>query len=93
MVEEGFQIPTDGVIIFGEAQVNQAIITGESLPVKKNIGDDVFGSTTNIDGTIKIKATRVGKDSTIERIAALINEASKHKSRSEKIADRFAKRA
>jgi heavy metal translocating P-type ATPase len=91
VVKEGLKIPTDGVVIFGEAQVNQAIITGESMPVKKIIGNEVFGSTTNIDGTIKIKATRVGKDSTIERIAALISEASKHKSRSEKIADRFAK--
>ncbi len=91
VIKEGLQIPTDGVIVFGEAQINEAIITGESMPVKKIIGSDVFGSTTNIDGTIKIKATRVGKDSTIERIATLINEASKHKSRSEKIADRFAK--
>jgi len=91
VVKEGLQIPTDGVVVFGEAQINEAIITGESTPVKKNLGNDVFGSTTNINGTIKIKATRVGKDSTIERIASLINEASKHKSRSEKIADRFAK--
>lgn len=91
VVKEGLQIPTDGVVVFGGAQINEAIITGESLPVQKNIGDEVFGSTTNIDGTIKIKATRVGKDSTIERIAELISEASKHKSRSEKIADRFAK--
>jgi len=91
VVEEGLQIPTDGVVIFGEALINESIITGESMPVKKTISDDVFGSTVNINGTIKIKATRVGKDSTIERIAGLINEASKHKSRSEKIADRFAK--
>jgi P-type Cu+ transporter len=91
VVEEGLQIPTDGTIIFGEAQINQSIITGESAPIKKIVGDSVFGSTANMDGTIKIKATRVGKDSTIERIAALIKQASKHKSRSEKIADRFAK--
>lgn len=91
VVEEGLQIPTDGTVIFGEALVNESIITGESMPVKKIIADNVFGSTVNMNGTIKIKATRVGKDSTIERIAGLINEASKHKSRSEKIADRFAK--
>jgi len=91
VVEEGLQIPTDGVVVFGEASVNEAIITGESMPVRKNVADNVFGSTVNINGTIKIKATRVGKDSTIERIAGLINEASKHKSHSEKIADRFAK--
>lgn len=91
IVKEGLQIPTDGVVVFGEAEVNESIITGESMPVKKVVGTNVFGSTTNINGTLKIKATRVGKDSTIERIAALIDEASKHKSRSEKIADRFAR--
>jgi len=91
VVKEGLQIPTDGIIIFGNALINESIITGESLPVKKAEGDEVFGSTSNISGTIKVKATNVGKDSTIERIAKLINEASKHKSRSEKIADRFAK--
>jgi heavy metal translocating P-type ATPase len=91
VVKEGLQIPADGLIIFGEAQINESIITGESMPVKKRLGDNVFGSTTNINGTIKIKATKIGKDSTIERIAELIRQASKHKSHSEKIADRFAK--
>jgi len=91
IIKEGLRIPTDGMVVFGEAQINEAIITGESMPVKKIMGDNVFGSTTNIDGTIKIKATRIGKDSTIEHIAELINQASKHKSHSEKIADRFAK--
>lgn len=91
IVKEGSQIPTDGVVVFGEAKINEAIITGESVPVKKIVGYEVFGSTNNINGTIKIKATRVGKDSTIERIAALINEASRNKSRSERIADKFAR--
>jgi len=91
VVKEGAQIPADGIIIFGGAQINESIITGESMPVQKMVGDNVFGSTTNINGTIKIKATRVGKDSTIERIAELISEASRNKSRSEKIADKFAR--
>jgi len=91
VVKEGSQIPTDGTIIFGEAQINESLITGESLPVKKSLREEVFGATTNIAGTIKIKATRVGKDSTIEKIAQLIKEASKHKSHSERIADKFAK--
>ncbi len=91
IVREGLQIPTDGIIIFGEATINESLVTGESLPVKKGVGDDVLGSTLNLTGTIKIRATRVGKDSTIERIASLIQEATKHKSRSEKTADKFAK--
>lgn len=91
VVREGQQIPTDGTVIFGEATVNESLVTGESTPVKKGVGDDVLGSTLNLTGTVKIKTTRVGKDSTIERIATLIEEATKHKSHSEKTADKFAK--
>lgn len=91
IVREGLQIPTDGEIVYGEATVNEALVTGESVPIKKSVGDEVLGSTINLSGTIKIKATRIGRDSTVERIAALIQEASKHKSRSEKTADKFAK--
>lgn len=91
IVREGLQIPTDGIIVFGEATINESLVTGESLPIRKGVGDDVLGSTLNLTGTIKIKAIRVGKDSTIERIAMLIQQATKHKSRSEKTADKFAK--
>lgn len=90
IVKEGSQVPVDGRIVFGSGFVNESLVTGESAPVPKMMGDEVLGSTTNESGVLKIKAVRVGEDSTLERMAALIREAAKNKSRSEKIADRFA---
>jgi Cd2+/Zn2+-exporting ATPase len=90
LVEGGERIPADGVVILGSAFVNEAPVTGESVPVEKVVGDRVLSSTLNESGALKIKVTDVGKDSTIERMAALIREAASHKSRSEKLADRFA---
>ncbi len=90
IVKDGARIPVDGVIIFGSASINEASVTGESVPLHKIIGDQVLSSTLSESGLIKVRATRVGKDSTIERIAALVKEASKNKSHLEKLADRFA---
>lgn len=90
VVGNGARIPVDGTIIFGHAFVNEAPVTGESVPVEKLLGDTVLGGTLNESGAIKLRATRVGSDSTVERIAALIRVAAKNKSRPEKLADRFA---
>ncbi len=90
VVETGARVPIDGVVIFGSAAVNEAPVTGESVPVQKVPGDQVFSATLNDSGIIKVRATRVGKDSTIEQMAELIREASKNKSHVEKLADRFA---
>ncbi|MBU6141719.1 cation-translocating P-type ATPase [Patescibacteria group bacterium] len=90
VVKAGARIPIDGVVIFGSASVNEAPVTGESVPVQKIPGDHVFSATLNDSGVIKVRATRVGKDSTIEQMAELIREASKNKSHVEKLADRFA---
>ncbi len=90
LVEEGGRVPADGIVVFGEALVNEASVTGESVPVPKGEGDRVLSGTLAESGTIKLRATGVGKDSTLERMAALIREAQKNKSRSERLADRFA---
>lgn len=90
VVKEGSRVPVDGIIISGKAQINESSVTGESAPQDKITGDGVLSATLNESGLIKIRATRVGKDSTIERMAVLVKEASKNKSRSEKLADRFA---
>jgi len=90
IVESGERVPVDGTVIFGKAWINESLVTGESVPVEKIIGENVFGSTLNESGMIKIRATNVGKDSTIERMAALIKQATKNKARSERLADRFA---
>lgn len=90
VVENGARVPVDGRVVFGRAYVNEAPMTGESAPAEKVVGDRVFGATLNESGMIKVRAIGVGKDSTIERMAELIREGAKHKSRSERLADRFA---
>ena len=90
VAEQGSRIPVDGTVLFGEAFVNEAPVTGESLPVQKSPGDAVLGGTLVESGMVKFRAERVGKDSTIERIAELMRQAAANKSRSEKLADRFA---
>lgn len=90
VVTGGSRIPVDGVVIFGRSEVNESSVSGESQLVHKTIGDAVTSATLNESSVLKIRATRVGKDSTIERMVALVREAAKHKSRSEKLADRFA---
>lgn len=90
VVTSGGRIPADGTVIQGQADVNEATVTGESLPVEKIAGDQVIASTLVESGMLKIRAERVGGESTIERMAAMMREASRNKSHSEKLADRFA---
>ncbi len=90
IVKTGGRVPVDGRIVFGSAYFNEAPVTGESRLIEHVVGDLIISSTLNESGTIKMSAEFVGKDSTIERMVALMREASKNKSRSERVADRFA---
>ncbi len=90
VVKSGARVPVDGVITQGRSHVNEATVTGESQPVEKFVGDRVVSSTLVETGMIKVRAVSVGEDSTLERMAALMREAGRNKSRSEKMADRFA---
>lgn len=90
VAEDGSRVAVDGTAIFGEAYVNEAPVSGESVPQRKIPGDTVLGGTLVESGAVKFRAERVGKDSTIERMAELVREAGGHKSHSEKLADRFA---
>lgn len=90
VVKNGERIPVDGVIIYGDALINESSLTGESKSIEKYIGDEVYSSTLSETGVIKIRATKVGSDSTIERMAKLIAEATKQKSKAQRLADRFA---
>ncbi len=91
IVPTGSRIPVDGIIIYGKAYIDESSVTGESMPVEKIIGDKVLTSTLNESGVLKVRAVGIGKDSTIERMASLIREALKNKSRSERLADKFAR--
>jgi Cd2+/Zn2+-exporting ATPase len=90
VVRNGERVPVDGVVVFGSAFMNEASLTGESAPTEKIVGDSVYSSTLSETGVIKIRATKVGSDSTIERMAALITEAGKQKSKAQRLADKFA---
>ena len=86
----GESIPVDGRIISGTTSVDQSVMTGESLPVDKNIGDEVFSGTVNLYGSVDITATKVGKDSSLEQMIRLVEEADEKKAPIQRIADRWA---
>jgi Zn2+/Cd2+-exporting ATPase len=90
LVSPGERIPLDGVIVEGQGDINQAPITGESMPVWKAPGDEVFSGTVNGDGRLLVSVTHLVTDSTLHRIIAMVTEAQSRQSRSQKFIDRFA---
>lgn len=86
----GETIPVDGVILNGETSVDQSIMTGESLPVDKGIGEEVFCGTINRFGTIDIQATNVGKDSSLQKLIHMVQEADKKRAPMQRITDKCA---
>ena len=88
-VRPGDNVPADGVIVSGEGSLNQANITGESLPVDKRSGDEVFGGTQNLTGVLEVRVTRAGQDTTLGRVRELILAAEKTKLPIMRIVDRY----
>lgn len=86
----GETIAVDGIIIFGQTSINQSVMTGESLPVDKGIGDDVSSGTVNQFGTFDMKATKVGENSSLQRMIKLVESADASKAKIVGIADRWA---
>lgn len=86
----GETVPVDGVIISGETSVDQSIMTGESLPVDKSVDDEVFCGTVNRFGAIDIKATKVGEDSSLQKLIRMVQEAENNKAPMARIADKAA---
>ncbi len=86
----GESIPVDGVIVSGQTSINQAVMTGESLPVDKGVGDDVSSGTVNQFGAFEMKATKVGEDSSIQRMIRLVQSADAGKAKIVGLADRWA---
>lgn len=91
LIRSGERIPVDGEVIQGSSSVNQAVITGESLPVEKNAGDPVFAGTLNEVGVLEIVTTKIGKETTLGQIQRLIEEAQADKAPIERLLDRYAK--
>lgn len=86
----GESVPVDGIITMGQTSINQAVMTGESLPVDKTTGDEVSSGTVNQFGTFEMKATKVGEDSSIQRMIRLVQSADAGKAKIVGLADRWA---
>lgn len=91
LVKTGAKVPVDGTVLTGEGHINEASITGEAVPVTKETDSNVFAGTILENGTIQIRADRVGEDTTFGRIIELVEEAQDSKSEAERFIDRFSK--
>jgi len=90
-IKSGARLPLDGEVIRGASAVNQAPITGESMPVEKGPGDPVFAGTINGEGSLEVRVTKAYSDTTLSRIIRLVEEAQSQKSPSQKFVDKFAR--
>lgn len=90
LVKPGARIPLDGVLINGSSSVDESMLTGESIPVEKNIGDTVIGGSMNYHGAMEIEVTRVGSDTTLSKIVKLVEDAQGKKAPISKMADLVA---
>eukprot|EP00736_Rhodelphis_marinus_P005792 Rmarinus@m.8081 len=86
-VRPGEKFPVDGEVVTGITSVDQSMITGESMPVVKEVGDEIIGGTLNCQGSVKVRVTRVGADTTLSRIVKLVNEAQTLKAPVQEYAD------
>lgn len=91
IVNPGEKIELDGVVVSGNAEVDTAALTGESIPASVSEGDEIFSGSINVDGMLKIRATKPYSESTVSRIMSMIEDANGQKSKTEKFISRFAK--
>lgn len=89
-VKPGEKVPVDGVILTGSTSIDESMVTGESMPVKKTVGDDVVGSTINSTGTFTFKATKVGEDTVLAQIVDFVKKAQTSHAPIQKLTDKFS---
>lgn len=90
LVKPGEKVPVDGKIIKGNTSIDESMLTGESMPVERHVGDDVFGATLTINGAIHIEVTKVGQDTILAQIVETVAEAQAKKAPIQKLADRIS---
>lgn len=91
IVRPGARLPVDGIVLTGQSAVNQAPVTGESIPVDKSIGDTVFAGTVNGEGALEVKVTKLSKDSTLARVMSMVEEAQMQKSPTQQTVEKFSR--
>lgn len=90
LVKTGEKIPTDSVVIDGSSSVDESMITGESIPITKRVGDKVIGGTINTTGSLKIKITKIGEDTALSQIIKIVEDAASSKVPIQKLADKIS---
>ncbi|MEG2118661.1 MAG: heavy metal translocating P-type ATPase, partial [Clostridia bacterium] len=90
IIKPGEKIPVDGIILFGSSSVDQSALTGESIPIDKTVGDSIMSASINLNGFLKMKATKVGKDTTLAHIIELVENASGSKAPIARLADKVS---
>lgn len=90
LVRPGEKIPTDGVVVEGHSTVDESMVTGESIPIEKKVGDEVIGGTINKEGVLKIRATKVGEDTFLAQVTKLVEEALSSKPSIQRMVDKVA---
>lgn len=90
VVRPGEKVPVDGVVVEGRSSVDESMLTGESIPVEKNTGDNIIGATMNKLGSLKFRATKVGKDTALAQIVKLVEDAQGSKAPVQRFADRIS---
>src|SRR5699024_3336355 len=90
LVKPGEKIPVDGEIIDGQSAIDESMLTGESIPIDKTIGDAVIGATINKNGALQIAATKVGKDTALAQIVKVVEDAQGSKADIQRLADKIS---